>query len=158
MIGKTVTKLSVEIAVLKLPPNYTCDGEDVSPAISLGGVDIERTKSLALVADDPDSPGGGGFTHWLIWNIEPVRIIPEAIAKDAEISFPFSARQGENSFGKIGYSGPCPPRGEQHRYQFRVFGLDTELDLPAGASKKALLDAMNEHVVQYGDTYVLYGR
>jgi Raf kinase inhibitor-like YbhB/YbcL family protein len=158
MIGKTVTKLSVEIAVLKLPPNYTCDGADVSPAVGLGGVDIERTKSLAMVVDDPDSPGGGGFTHWLIWNMEPVRVIPEALPKDAEISFPLSARQGENSFGKIGYNGPCPSRGEQHRYQFRVFGLDTMLDLPAGTNKKELLEAMSGHVVQYGDTYVLYGR
>jgi Raf kinase inhibitor-like YbhB/YbcL family protein len=153
-----VGKISVEIAVLKLPYNYTCDGEDISPAITLGGVDPGVTKSLALVVNDPDAPGGGDFTHWLIWNIEPVRIIPEAIAKTPEISFPFEARQGKNSFGRIGYSGPCPPRGREHRYEFKVFGLDAVLDLQAGAEKKALLQAMEGHVVQYGDTYVLYGR
>lgn len=153
-----VGKISVEISVLKLPYNYTCDGDDISPAITLGGVDPAVTKSLALIVNDPDEPGGGDFTHWLIWNIEPVRIIPEAIAKEPEVSFPFAARQGKNSFGRIGYSGPCPPKGRDHRYEFKVFGLDAVLDLQAGAEKKALLKAMEGHVVQYGETYVLYGR
>jgi len=154
MIGK----ISVEIAVLKLPYNYTCDGDDISPALTLGGVDASVTKSLAIIVNDPDAPGGGNFTHWLIWNIEPVRIIPEAIAKKPEIIFPFQARQGKNSFGKIGYNGPCPPRGSDHRYDFKVFGLDAVLDLQAGSDKNALLEAMEGHVVQYGETYVLYGR
>jgi Raf kinase inhibitor-like YbhB/YbcL family protein len=153
-----VGKITVEIAVLKLPSNYTCDGDDISPAITLGGVDAAVTKSLALIVNDPDAPGGGDFTHWVIWNIEPVRIIPEAIPKTPEVSFPFHARQGTNSFGRIGYSGPCPPKGRDHRYEFKVFGLDAVLDLEAGADKKALLRAMEGHVVQYGETYVLYGR
>ncbi|TAJ44018.1 YbhB/YbcL family Raf kinase inhibitor-like protein [Methanofollis fontis] len=152
------SKISVEIAVLKLPYDYTCDGADRSPAITLGGVDPAVTESLAVIVNDPDAPGGGDFTHWLIWNIEPVRIIPESIPKDPEIAFPFSARQGTNSFGRVGYSGPCPPHGEEHRYDFRVYGLDTALDLPAGSSKKDLLDAIHGHVVQYGETYVVYGR
>ncbi len=158
MIGEQIGKLSVEISVLKLPYNYTCDGLDHSPAITIGGVDVEKTKSLALIVNDPDAPHGGDFTHWAIWNIEPVRIIPEAIPKDAEVSFPFEARQGTNSFGKIGYNGPCPPRGEQHRYDVRVYGLDSMLDLPAGADKKSLQEAMKGHLTQYGETYVLYGR
>jgi hypothetical protein len=74
------------------------------------------------------------------------------------VSFPVTGVQGKNSFGLIGYNGPCPPPGQTHRYDFKVYGLDTLLDLPPGATKAELLKAMQGHVVQYGETYVLYGR
>jgi len=148
-------KLSVTLSVFELPWNYTCDGEDISPEIEVRGVDAP---TMALIMMDPDAPGGGRFCHWLMWNMEPVSIIPEDIPKDPEVSFPISAVQGTNSFGRIGYSGPCPPQGEAHRYQFRVYTLDEPLDLPAGASLEELERAMDGHVVGYGDTHIRYGR
>jgi hypothetical protein len=74
------------------------------------------------------------------------------------VNFPLRAVQGKNSFGKIGYSGPCPPHGKPHRYFFRIYGLDTLLDLPGGSAKDQLVRAMRDHIVQYGETYVTYGR
>ena len=101
-------------------------------------------------------PGGGGFVHWVAWNIELVRLIPESIAKTPTVTFPLKAVQGTNSFGEIGYNGPCPPQGQTHRYFFKMYGLDTELALPAGATKDELAAAMQGHVVQYGENYVTY--
>ncbi|MEN6442611.1 MAG: YbhB/YbcL family Raf kinase inhibitor-like protein [Methanoregula sp.] len=150
--------LEIKISVLNLPDAYTCDGEDKSPEIDVGGVNTDLTKSLAIICTDPDSPKGGGFIHWLAWNIELVRLIPESLPKTPEITFPVKAVQGINSFGRIGYNGPCPPRGQTHRYFFKVYGIDTILSLPPGADKSQLATAMDGHVVQFGETYVTYGR
>jgi Raf kinase inhibitor-like YbhB/YbcL family protein len=106
-------RLSVKLTVETLPSKYTCDGDDISPNIEIQGAGFER---LALMMLDPNSPGGGGFVHWIMWNIEPVSIIPENIPKESVVSFPISAVQGTNNFGRIGFSGPCPPAGEPHRY------------------------------------------
>ncbi len=150
--------LRVRISVRILPSAYTCDGEDKSPAIEVDGVNVQLSKCLAIICNDPDAPGGGGFIHWLAWNVELVRIIPEKIPKDPVVTFPIKAVQGTNSFGKIGYYGPCPPHGQTHRYFFKIYGLDTELDLAAGATKEQLVQAINGHAVQYGETSVTYGR
>src|SRR5208337_3013822 len=150
--------LNVSISVRNLPPAYTCDGEDKSPEIEVCGVNVQHSKCLAIICNDPDAPGGGGFVHWLAWNVELVKLIPEKIPKTPTVTFPITAVQGTNSFGTIGYSGPCPPRGQTHRYFFKVYGLDAELDLAPGATKEELLHAMGGHVVQYGETYVTYGR
>jgi Raf kinase inhibitor-like YbhB/YbcL family protein len=150
--------LSIRISVKTLPSAYTCDGEDKSPEIDVGDVNVDHSKCLAIICNDPDAPGGGGFIHWLAWNIELVKLIPEAIPKDAVVSFPLKAVQGTNGMGTIGYSGPCPPYGQTHRYFFKVYGLDAELDLAPGATKEEFLRAMGGHVVQYGETYVTYGR
>ena len=150
--------LKIKISVKILPNNYTCDGEDLSPEIDVGGVNTTLSKSLAIIVNDPDATGGGGFVHWIAWNVELVRLIPENIPKTMEVTFPLTAIQGENSFGTIGYSGPCPPRGQTHRYFFKVYGLDCQLSLPAGSTKDQLVKAMEGHVVQYGETYVTYGR
>lgn len=150
--------LTVSINAKNLPNSYTCDGEDKSPQIGVGGVNTSLSKCLAIIVTDTHSVGGGGFIHWIAWNIELVKMIPEAIPKDGEVTFPFTAVQGTNGFGKIGYSGPCPPQGQTHRYSFKIYGLDTLLDLPAGAGKEQLLLAMQGHVVQYGETFVTYGR
>ena len=150
--------LNVRISVKNLPSAYTCDGEDKSPEIDVEGVNTERSTSLAIICTDPDSAGGGGFIHWLAWNIEMVRIIPEKIPRDPEVTFPIRAVQGTNSFGTIGYAGPCPPHGQTHRYFFKIYGLDTELDLAPGATKEQMVQAMARHVVQYGETFVTYGR
>jgi Raf kinase inhibitor-like YbhB/YbcL family protein len=151
-------ELRVTLSVRMLPNDYTCDGEDRSPPIGVGGVNTEITKSLAILVNDPDAPGGGGFVHWIAWNVELVKMIPEKIPKTPEVSFPIRAVQGKNSFGKIGYSGPCPPPGQTHRYFFKIYGLDTLLDLPGRATKEQLVRAMRGHIVQYGETFVTYGR
>ena len=151
-------ELKVRISVKILPSDYSCDGEDRSPEIGIGGVNTTITKSLVVLVNDPDAPGGGGFVHWIAWDIELVRMIPEKIPKTAEVTFPVRAVQGTNSFGKIGYSGPCPPHGQTHRYFFKVYGLDTMLNLAGGSTKDQLIQAMKGHIVQYGETFVTYGR
>jgi len=150
--------LKVKISVSVLPSDYSCDGEDRSPEIGIGGVNTGITKSLAILVVDPDAPGGGGFVHWLAWNMELVKLIPEKIPKTPTVTFPLRAVQGTNSFGKIGYNGPCPPRGQTHRYFFKLYGLDAVLSLKPGATKDQLAAAMQGHVVQYGETMVTYGR
>lgn len=150
--------LRVKISVKILPNNYTCDGEDISPEIDVGGVNTAISKSLAIIVNDPDAAGGGGFVHWIAWNVELVKMIPEKIPNTPEVTFPLTALQGTNSFGNIGYNGPCPPQGQTHRYFFKIYGLDCQLSLPAGSTKDQLVKAMEGHVVQYGETYVTYGR
>jgi Raf kinase inhibitor-like YbhB/YbcL family protein len=151
-------ELRVTLSEGILPDKYTCDGENRSPPIGVGGVNTAITKSLAILVNDPDAPGGGGFVHWIAWNVEPVKVIPEDIPKTPEVHNPLRAVQGKNSFGKNGYSGPCPPRGQTHRYFFRIYGLDTLLDLPGGSAKDQLVRAMQDHIVQFGETYVTCGR
>jgi Raf kinase inhibitor-like YbhB/YbcL family protein len=151
-------ELKVKISVKILPSDYTCDGQDKSPEIDVGGVNTRIAKSLAIIVNDPDASGGGGFVHWIAWNMELVSMIPEKIPKTPVVSFPLKAIQGKNSFGKIGYNGPCPPHGQTHRYFFKVYGLDADLTLAAGATKDQLIRAMEGHIVQYGETYITYGR
>ena len=150
--------LQVRISVKSLPSAYTCDGENKSPEIEVGGVNVQRAKCLAVICTDPDAPEGGGFIHWLAWNIELAKLIPEKVPQDPVVTFPIRAIQGTNSFGMIGYAGPCPPHGQTHRYFFKVYELDTELDLAPGAAKDQLVQAMSGHVIQYGETFVTYGR
>ena len=150
-------KLQVKIPVKNLPSAYTVDGEDKSPGIGVGGINTKIAKTLAIICNDPDAPGGG-FIHWLAWNIDLVNSIPENIEKVPVVTFPLKAVQGKNSFGKIGYNGPAPPYGQTHRYFFKVYGLDTELAVAPGAGNDELVQAMSGHVVQYGDTFVTYGR
>ena len=138
-----------------IPKKYTCDGEDISPPLELVNLS-PNAKSIAIIMDDPDAPLGT-FTHWIIWNIPPTNKIPEGIPKGKEISEPFKAYQGRNDFGDYGYGGPCPPRGKPHRYFFRVYVLDTVLDLK-DATKDQLLKAIEGHVIQYGELMGLYGR
>ena len=114
--------LSIRISVKDLPSAYTCDGEDKSPEIEVGGVNVGRSKCLAIICTDPDAPGGGGFIHWIAWNIELVRFIPEKIPKDPEVTFPIRAVQGTNSFGTIGYSVPALPTGRNTGISLRSTG------------------------------------
>jgi Raf kinase inhibitor-like YbhB/YbcL family protein len=131
-----------------IPSKFTCDGADSSPALQIA--DIPSTaKSLALVVDDPDAPSGL-FTHWVVWNISP------QTATVGEGSTPKGVH-GTNDFGKSGYGGPCPPSGT-HRYFFKVFALDRELDLPAGAKRSQLDAAMKGHVVAQGELMGRYSR
>ena len=118
-----------------IPPEYTCEGKNISPPLKVENIP-DGTKTLALILEDPDAPSGV-FDHWIVWNISP----NEAIAEGSNPGI-----SGTNSFGKTGYGGPCPPSGV-HRYFFRVFALNNELDLPAGSTKQELLDAIKGHVL-----------
>jgi hypothetical protein len=127
-----------------IPTAYTCDGADISPALSISGVP-PGTASLALLMDDPDAPVGD-WVHWIVFNLPPgVKEIPEDVPAAPELSD--GAVQGANSWRRIGYGGPCPPDGA-HRYFFKLYALDAKLDLNPGASKKQLLEAMQGRVLE----------
>ncbi len=131
-----------------IPPRYTCDGEDVSPPLSIAGVP-EGTRSLVLIMDDPDAPMGT-WDHWVVFNIPPtVREIPEGTEPEGT--------PGRNSWGRTGYGGPCPPDRE-HRYFFRLYALDTTLNLPEEASKEEVLQAMEGHILAQTELMGRYNR
>lgn len=139
----------------RIPAKYTADGPDVSPPLSWEGAP-ESTRSFAVICDDPDAPRGT-WVHWLIWNIPPEKTgLPEGVPPDPEL--PDGSRQGTNDFGRIGYGGPAPPPGKPHRYFFRVYALDTVLEVPPGARRPALEEAMRGHVLAYGELMGMYGR
>ena len=121
-----------------IPVKYTCKGADISPPLSWQPQ--EGAQSFALIVDDPDAPMGV-FTHWVIYNLPPdLTGLPEAVPPDAY-------SQGRNSFGRVGYNGPCPPPGKVHRYNFTLLALDLSPSLPAGLDKAALLKAVSGHVL-----------
>ena len=139
----------------RIPAKYTCQGQDISPQLAWSGLPT-GTKSLALIMDDPDAPGGV-FTHWVLFNIPPdSHELPEAVPVQARLSS--GALQGNNDFGKIGYGGPCPPPGRAHRYQFILYAIDRTLDLQAGASKEQLLNAMQGHILAQAQLTGTYQR
>ena len=139
----------------EIPTKYTCEGQDVSPALTWSEPPAE-TRSFTLIVDDPDAPVGV-FTHWVLFNLPAdSRGIPEAVPTQAQL--PDGSLQGKNDFGKIGYGGPCPPPGRPHRYQFTLYALDQTLDLKAGASKKQALDAMQGHILAQGRLTGTYQR
>lgn len=127
-----------------IPSKYTCDGINVNPELNIGDMPKE-TKSLALVMEDPDAPKGT-FDHWVMWNIPLKERIEENSAPGA---------QGRNSRNENKYHGPCPPEG-LHHYYFKIFALDTKLDLPIDTDKKKLLDAMEGHILASGELVCLY--
>jgi len=154
-----VKKLSVSSSAFqdsdKIPAKYTCSVQDVSPPLSWSEPS-SGVRSFVLIVDDPDALGGT-FTHWIIFNIPSnSRGLPEAVPTQAQLSD--GTTQGKNDFGRIGYSGPCPPPGHPHRYQFTLYALDQALDLKAGASKRQVLDAMREHILAQGQLTGTYQR
>lgn len=123
---------------------FTCDAADVSPQLAWSEPPA-ATKSLALLVDDPDAPVGN-WTHWVMWNVPPqVRQLAEGVSKIAQL--PDGSQQGLNDFRKPGYNGPCPPPGKPHRYYFKLFALDTALDLKNTSGKRELEAAMKGHIV-----------
>ncbi|MCA9905038.1 MAG: YbhB/YbcL family Raf kinase inhibitor-like protein [Anaerolineae bacterium] len=139
----------------KIPPQYTCDGVDDSPPLQWEHVPSEAI-SLALICDDPDAPAGT-WTHWLVYNIPPeIQALPEGVPMVETLSF--GAHQGMNSFRRIGYGGPCPPRGNSHRYFVKLYALDRKLDLQPGASKQQVEAALAGHVVGEGQLMGVYQR
>ncbi|RMF44556.1 MAG: YbhB/YbcL family Raf kinase inhibitor-like protein [Planctomycetota bacterium] len=151
-----------------IPVAYTGVGDDRSPPLAWSGVP-EGTKSFALICEDPDAPSRarprpeGPWVHWVIYNIPPeVQALPEGLPRLPELKQPAGARQGKNDFPRdnIGYRGPLPPPGSgPHRYFFTVYALDTQLDLlPAQATKKSLLAAMQGHVIGHGQLVGIFER
>ena len=112
-----------------MPAKYSCEKDDISPALKWEGAPA-GTKSFALICDDPDAPGGS-WVHWVVYNISSsVSAFPEDIAKTETGASIAGLKQGVNDFGRVGYGGPCPPRGHGvHHYHFRLYALDTELNL-----------------------------
>ncbi|HWQ19923.1 MAG TPA: YbhB/YbcL family Raf kinase inhibitor-like protein [Methanotrichaceae archaeon] len=151
-----MNNLEVKLNFSQVPTDYTCDGRNVSPRIEVHGLD-PSAKSLAVIIEDMDVPSGT-FTHWAIWNMEPTDQIPEGLPNDPQLIKPIKAVQGGNSGGRVGYMGPCPPKGKPHRYFFRVYGLDAMLNLRPGASSSDLQKAMAGHIVQQGEAMATYQR
>jgi Raf kinase inhibitor-like YbhB/YbcL family protein len=131
-----------------IPSKFTCDGADTSPPLQIADIP-SGAKSLALIVDDPDAPSGL-FSHWIVWNMTP------QTSAIGEGNTP-NGVQGTNDFGKSGYGGPCPPSGT-HRYYFKIFALDRELNLPFGAKRGQLDAAMKSHVVAQGQLMGRYSR
>ncbi|HUV04244.1 MAG TPA: YbhB/YbcL family Raf kinase inhibitor-like protein [Armatimonadota bacterium] len=137
-----------------IPSRYTCDGAGISPPLSWSGVPHEA-RNLALICEDPDAPKGV-FTHWVVFNIPPdTTQLPEDIPPAKTLKS--GARQGTNSVQRIGYVRLCPPSGA-HRYYFRLYALDTELNLQPGITKEELLEAMQGHVVAEAQVMGTYAR
>ena len=131
-----------------IPSVYTCDGEDAIPPLTFEGVP-EAAASLALVVDDPDAPGGT-WDHWVVWNIPPSTRGVEQAQRPAGVV-------GRNSWKRNDWGGPCPPGGV-HRYFFRLYALDTMLDLAPDATKARLEQAMRGHVLAQSELMGRYQR
>jgi len=132
-----------------IPVKYTCDGQNINPPLAFVNVP-SQAQSLVLIVDDPDAPAGT-WTHWTLWNIDP------HIAGIDENSVPPGAVQGKTSFGKPGWGGPCPPSGT-HRYFFKLYALDADLNLSASADVQELQDTMRNHIIGSAELVGLYSR
>ncbi len=141
-----------------IPARHTCEGGDLSPALKWDGAP-SITKSFALICDDPDAPGRT-WVHWVIYNIPAVTTeLPENVAKSDAPSTVAGAMQGVNDFGKVGYGGPCPPRGHgKHRYFFKLYALKSELDLKPRATKKQLEEMMKGQILAQAELVGTYER
>ena len=145
--------LKVDIEVVGLNSEETCDGPGFSPQVSIGDL---RSDYLALIMEDADRPN---TVYWTLWNVPRQDIIPRNLPKEAQLDSPISGRQGVNARGEHGYAAPCPAPGEEGHYIFRAYGLERILDLdPATATRDDLARAMEGHVQEYGENHVVYSR
>ncbi len=139
----------------RIPTVFTCQGADKSPPLGWSGVP-RGTKALAIIVEDPDAPGGT-FFHWIAFNIPPASSgLKEGVPNRAELAD--GATQGTNSFGRVGYGGPCPPPGPPHHYHFRLFALDERVHLGPGAGASELEQAMHGHIKASAELVALFGR
>ena len=137
-----------------IPAKYTCDGADISPPLRWEGVP-EGTRSIALICDDPDAPMGT-WVHWVLFNLPAeTKELAENVPTDGTLTN--GAKQGITDFGRTGYGGPCPPGGT-HRYFFKIYALDTEIDLTPSATKNDLLKAIEGHILGQGQLVGKYKR
>ncbi|HRD55188.1 MAG TPA: YbhB/YbcL family Raf kinase inhibitor-like protein [Parachlamydiaceae bacterium] len=120
-----------------IPVKYTCQGENISPPLIFKEIP-QNTKSLVLIMDDPDAPGGT-FDHWLVWNIDPES---KGLSEGQQ-----GLMTGLNSYSNNQYKGPCPPPGKPHRYFFNLYALDTLIDMPASSRKQELEKAIQDHIL-----------
>ena len=138
-----------------IPKKFTCEGPDVSPQLRWNDPP-KGTKSLALISDDPDAPVGT-WVHWVIFNLpgETAELLEGVPTQE---TLPNGARQGLNDFKRVGYGGPCPPPGKPHRYYFKLYALDTPLNLKPRATKAQVIDAIKGHIL--GETQLMgrFGR
>lgn len=132
-----------------IPSEYTCDGQDLAPILSIFEVPT-GAKELVLIVDDPDAPVGT-FVHWVLYNIPP------SIQKIDNANLPVGVKQGMTDFGRIGWGGPCPPSGV-HRYFFKLYAIDKVLDLPEGLTKLQVEKAAREHIIEKTELIGLYKR
>jgi len=131
-----------------IPKQFTCEGPDISPSFSWNAPP-PSTQSFALIADDPDAPAGN-WVHWVVYNLPPtLRSLPQNFPKNEQPNG--DSHQGNNDFDKTGYNGPCPPPGKPHRYFFKLYALDTKLNLNPGATKKDVERAMQGHILARGE-------
>ena len=131
----------------RIPYLYTCEGDDISPPLQWSGAPI-TTRTYAMVCEDPDAPRGTCI-HWVLFNISGDAVeLTKAVPTLPEL--PSGARHGRNAAGDMAYAGPCPPPGKPHRYFFRLYALDISLNLPPGATKTELEQAMDQHIVAQG--------
>lgn len=139
----------------RIPVQFSCNGENVSPPLSWGDP-LAGTESLAVICDDPDAPSGL-FTHWVLVNIPPdSRGLPRGVKKTPVLDD--SSIHGANSYGKLEYSGPCPPPGRPHRYYFRIYALDIPLKLRSPADRRAVDNAMKGHILAEGELLGIFSR
>jgi Raf kinase inhibitor-like YbhB/YbcL family protein len=137
-----------------IPRQYTCDGVNISPPLEWNGMP-KTARSIALIADDPDAPNGT-WVHWVLYNV-PAGNIGFVENVPATEGLKAGGYQGKTDFGTVGYGGPCPPSGT-HRYFFKIYALDSELPLKAGATKADLEKAMAGHIVAHGQLMGTYAR
>ncbi|MHC4843134.1 MAG: YbhB/YbcL family Raf kinase inhibitor-like protein [Planctomycetota bacterium] len=137
-----------------IPPKYTCDGEDISPPLEWDGIP-DGTQSIALISDDPDAPMGT-WVHWGLYNLPAdIRHLDEDIPASEVLAN--GAKQGTTDFGRVGYGGPCPPGGT-HRYFFKVYALDAQVEPAPAATKEQLLNAIQGHILAEGQLMGKYKR
>jgi Raf kinase inhibitor-like YbhB/YbcL family protein len=138
-----------------IPRQHSCDGADQSPGLAWSGAPA-GTRSLALIVEDPDAPSGT-FVHWVLFNLPPEPAeIPAGVSHQTVLDN--GARQGRNDFRRVGYGGPCPPRGPAHRYFFRLYALDAPLDLTPGATASEVRSAARGHTLGEAELMGTYGR
>ncbi|RPJ60588.1 MAG: YbhB/YbcL family Raf kinase inhibitor-like protein [Acidobacteria bacterium] len=139
----------------RIPKKYTCEGLDVSVPLIWSEVP-EGTKALALIADDPDAPGGT-WVHWVVYDL-PARVthLTEAVPGKEDVEG--GGRQGINDFKRVGYGGPCPPPGPTHRYFFKLYALDHATGLAARATKRQVVEAIQGHILAEAQLVGTYSR
>jgi Raf kinase inhibitor-like YbhB/YbcL family protein len=141
-----------------MPRKQTGDGDDKSPPLAWSDIPT-GARELALIVDDPDAPTPKPWVHWVLYRIPAdTRALPEAMAPSLRVPEPAGVLQGKNSWGKVGYGGPAPPKGKAHRYFFKLYALDAPVNLGPGATKEDLEKAMSGHVLSEGELIGTYQR